>query len=65
MFNKPNLKGGFVEHLSLTLVAQQSVTKHISVTVVTLGETKAGSKHERLFNKPTPSLLSNKLVGLK
>ncbi len=43
-------ESGFVEHLSQTLVAQQSVTKIISVTVLNLVTPKAGAKHELLLN---------------
>ncbi len=43
--------GGFVEHLSLTQVAQQSVTQIISVTIVNLVTPKVWAKHELLFNK--------------
>jgi hypothetical protein len=45
------LRGGFVEHLSLTEVAQQSVTKIIHMTIMNLVTPKAGAKHELLFNK--------------
>ncbi len=45
-------RGGFVEHPSLTLVAQQSVTKIITLAVVNLVTPKAGAKHELLFNEP-------------
>jgi hypothetical protein len=41
---------GFVEHLSLTYVAQESVN---------LVTPKAGAKHERLFNKPASACLVN------
>jgi len=34
-------RGGFVEHLNLTLVSQQSVTKITSVTIVNLVTPKA------------------------
>ncbi len=50
--------GGFVEHLSLTLVAQQNVTKIISVTNKSLVTPKAGAKRELLFNEPTSGLLN-------
>jgi hypothetical protein len=49
-------RGGFVEHLSPTLVAQQSVTKIIFVTMMNLVTHKAGAKHELLFNKPASNL---------
>ncbi len=44
--------GGFVEHLSLTKVAQQSETKIIYMTLMNLVTTKAAAKHELLFKKP-------------
>jgi hypothetical protein len=47
-----SFRGWFVEHLSATQVAQQSVTKTISVTIMNLVTPKAGAKHELLFNKP-------------
>jgi hypothetical protein len=53
MINKhtTGLRGGFVEHLSLTQVAQQSVTKIICVKIMNLVTPKARAKHETLFNK--------------
>jgi hypothetical protein len=45
-------RGGFVEHLSMTYVAQQSVTKIIIVTIMNLVAPKAGARHELLFNEP-------------
>jgi hypothetical protein len=45
------LRGGFVEHPSLTLVAQQSVTEYIAMIVVNLVTPKAGAKLELSFNK--------------
>jgi hypothetical protein len=42
----------FVKHLSATLVAQQSVTKIMPVTIMNLVTPKDGAKHELLFNKP-------------
>ncbi len=39
-------RGGFVEHLSPTEVAQQSVTKIISLTIINLVTPKARAKHE-------------------
>jgi hypothetical protein len=47
-----NISGGFVEHPSPTLVAQQSVTKIISINIINLVTPKAGAMHELLFNKP-------------
>ncbi len=44
--------GGFVEHLSRTQVAQQSVTKFISLGIENLVTPKAGAKRELLFNEP-------------
>ncbi len=44
--------GGFVEHLSLTKVAQQSVTYIIGQAYVNLVTPKAGAKRELLFNEP-------------
>jgi hypothetical protein len=46
-----NIRGGFIKHLSPTQVAQQSVTKIISPTIMNLVTPKAGAKHELLFNK--------------
>jgi hypothetical protein len=42
---------GAVEPLSLTQVAQQSVTKITPLTIMTLVTPKAGAKHEPLSNK--------------
>jgi hypothetical protein len=44
-------RGGFVEHLSLTKVAQQSVTKIIFLTILNLVTPKAGVRRELLLNK--------------
>jgi hypothetical protein len=41
LFNKP--ASGFIEHLSLTYEAQQSVTKMISVTKMNLVTPKTGA----------------------
>jgi hypothetical protein len=49
LFNKP--ASGFIEHLSLTYEAQQSVTKIIPVTIMNLVTPKAGDKCEPWFNK--------------
>ncbi len=38
--------GGYVEHLSLTKVAQQSVTKILSVMIMNVFAPKAGAKRE-------------------
>ncbi len=46
------VRGGFVEHLSWTLVAQQTVTKNIAMIVINLVTTKVVAKRELLFNKP-------------
>ena len=51
------VRGGFVEHLSVTKVAQQSVTKIISPTIMNLVTPKAGAKNELLFNKPASDSL--------
>jgi hypothetical protein len=53
LHNKPatEARGGFVEHPSPTLAAQQSVTKIISVTIKILVTPKAGAKHTLLLNK--------------
>ncbi len=53
LHNKPatEASGGFVEHLSPTLAAQQSVTKIISVTIKILVTPKARAKHIPLLNK--------------
>jgi hypothetical protein len=34
-------------------IAQQNVNKIVSLTIGNLVKTKAGTKHELLFNKPT------------
>ncbi len=47
-----NNRGGFVEHPSPTLVAQQSVTKIISISIINLVTPEAGAMRELLFNKP-------------
>jgi hypothetical protein len=44
-------QGGFVEHLSWTSRAQQSVTKFISMIVINLGTPKVAAKHVLLFKK--------------
>ncbi len=44
--------GGFVEHLSKTCAAQQSVTKIIYLIFINLVTPKAAAKRELLFNKP-------------
>jgi hypothetical protein len=41
-------RGGFIEHLSVTYVAQLIVTKSISLTIMNLVTPKAGAKHEFL-----------------
>jgi hypothetical protein len=46
------LRSAFVECLGRTWVAQQSVTKIISLTKMNLVTPKVGAKHEVLFNKP-------------
>jgi hypothetical protein len=53
MFNKPTsgFRGGFVEHPSPSLAAQQSVTKIIFLTHVYIVTPKARAKHELLSNK--------------
>ncbi len=43
---------GFDEHPGVTLVANQSETKIISLKVMYLVTLKAGAEHELLFNKP-------------
>jgi hypothetical protein len=54
-------RGWFVECLSQTLGAQQSVTKFIAMTVKNLVSPKAAAKHDFLFNKPTSeAVLLNK-----
>jgi hypothetical protein len=45
------LRGQFVEHQSLTQVAQQSVTRIISMTFIIVITPKAGVRYEILFNK--------------
>ena len=49
---KCHIFNSLVEHVSQTEVAQQSVTKIISVTIVNLVTPKAGAKHELLLNEP-------------
>ncbi len=44
-------RGGFIEHLSLTYVAQLSETQIIPVAIMNLVTPKAGAKNELLFNK--------------
>jgi hypothetical protein len=45
----------------VTQVAQQSVTKIISPTIMNLITPKVGAKHELLFNEPASEIgLSNK-----
>ncbi len=51
----------FVEHPNLTLVAQQSVTKIITLAVVNLVTPKAGAKHELLFKERATSMVLIKL----
>jgi len=46
------LRAGFVEHLSRTYVAQQSVTKRIEMTATNLVTPRAAAKPELLLNKP-------------
>jgi len=55
-------RGGFVEHLSLTLLAQQSVTKYIAMTAINLVTPKAATKPELLFNKPAIGKVTGILV---
>ncbi len=47
-------RGGFVEHLSLTYGAKQSVTKIIPATIMNMVTPKAGAgaEHKLLFNQP-------------
>ncbi len=54
--------GQFVEGLSWTWVAQQTITKYLAKTVMNLVAPKAAAKDELLFNKPTPDLNINKQV---
>jgi hypothetical protein len=49
---KCHIFNSLVEHVSQTEVAQQSVTKSISVTIVNLVTPKAGAKHELLLKEP-------------
>ncbi len=42
----------FVEHLSLTQVAQQSATEFMAMIVTNLITPKVGAKQELLINKP-------------
>ncbi len=48
----PESRGAFVERLSQTKVAQQTVTKYIAMIGVNFVLPKAGAKGELLFNKP-------------
>ncbi len=60
-------RGGFVEHLSLTKVAQQSVTKIISVMIMNVFTPKAGAKREQ-GNTKAGSItgpLTSSLTGLE
>jgi hypothetical protein len=57
MFNK---LGGFVEHLSQIQVAQQSVTKIISLICINLVTPKVGAKNELLFNAQATGLMNPK-----
>ncbi len=47
------LRGGFVERLSRTSVAQQRVTKMITLIFINLVTPKARTKHVPSFNKLT------------
>ncbi len=51
------LRVQFVKHLSLTQVAQQSVTRIISMTFIIVITPKAGARCELLFNKLASDLL--------
>jgi hypothetical protein len=65
MFDKPGLsRGGFVEHRGLTKVAQQSVTKIISLAIMNLVTPKAAPKHEVLFKKPAFIVYSSEAGSL-
>ncbi len=44
-------RGGFVDHLSRTQAAQQSVTRIIVMDVMNSVTPKAVAKHDLLFNK--------------
>jgi hypothetical protein len=46
------IRGGFVEHLSLTYAVQHSVTKIIAIIVIDLVTPKVPDKFEFLSNKP-------------
>ncbi len=46
----------FVEHPSLTYGAQQSVTRHIALTVMNLVTPKVGAKRKLFFNKSASGL---------
>jgi len=48
--------GGFVEHLGLTKVAQQSVTQFIVKIDVNFATPKVAAKQQLLFNKPASVL---------
>ncbi len=59
------LRSGFVEHLSRTLVAQQSVTKIISLIFIILVTLKARAKHELLFNKLASGVKQSNFARLR
>ncbi len=45
------VRGRFVDHLSRTKGAQQSVTRIISLAIVNLATAKDGAEYKLLFNK--------------
>ncbi len=45
-----SLWNGFVEHLSRTLVRQQSVTKFIEINAISMVTPEAAAKHELLLD---------------
>jgi len=53
------VRGGFVEHLSRTWAAQQSVTKIKSLIFINLATPKVRAKHELLFHEPASLKILN------
>jgi hypothetical protein len=51
------MKGGFVESLRLTQIAQHCVTKIFFFTIMHIVAPKAGAKHELLINKPASAVV--------
>ncbi len=62
MYYIVQMRGGFVEHPSLTYLAEQSVTKIISVQIINLVTPKAGAKHELSVNIPPSGAFQTETV---